>query len=79
MAQDKELVEYIYIDKKRLNNYFEQFSSPVNFDKVPVWKTVLGLTGPKAEATQARPGRPFTDHEKILKLVEYLIVIKACF
>lgn len=69
---DKNLVEYLYVDAARLNRYFEQISSPVTYDKVPIWKTALGLTGPKAEATQARPGRSFTDHEKATRFVKYL-------
>ncbi len=29
------LVEYLYVDDKRLDSYFEQISSPVTYDKVP--------------------------------------------
>ena len=31
------LVEYLYIDEDRLNAYHEQVSSPVVFDKTPIW------------------------------------------
>jgi hypothetical protein len=66
------LIEYLYVDEHRLNSYFEQFSPPVTYDKVSVWKTILGLTGPKVEAVQNREARPFTMHEKIVALVKYL-------
>jgi hypothetical protein len=69
---DNTLVEYLYIDEARLDRYFEQISSPVAYDKVPIWKAALGLAGPKAEATQARPGRPFTTHEKVAEFVKHL-------
>lgn len=65
MQSNDSLIEYLYIDKPRLDSYFEQISPPVMYEKVPIWKAALGLTGPKAEATQARPGRPFTTHEKV--------------
>lgn len=68
----KGIVEYIYIDERRLNAYFEQFSDPTKYDRVPVWKVVLGLTGPKAEGTQIRPGREYTKEEKIQLLYDHL-------
>lgn len=67
-----EIIEYLFIDEVRLNLYFEQLSSPMAYDKVPIWNAVLGLTGPKAEATQTRPGRAFTMHEKITKFQSYI-------
>jgi hypothetical protein len=42
------------------------------YNKVPVWKVVLGIGGPKVEGTQIRSGRPPTDHEKIQKFVKYI-------
>lgn len=66
------IIEYLYIDQARLNSYFEQISDPVAYDKVPHWKVALGLTGPKTEAMQARPGRAYTRHEKLKKLLTYL-------
>jgi hypothetical protein len=67
------LTEYLYVDEQRLNSCFEQVSDPVAYDKVPVWKAGLGLTGPKVEGTQDRPGRPHTTHEKLLRFIDYLI------
>jgi hypothetical protein len=66
------LREYLYIDRARLDSYFEQISTPVTYDKVPIWKTAIALTGPSAEGQQARFARPFTQHEKIQRVREYL-------
>src|SRR5215213_7901470 len=64
------LTEYIYIDERRVNSYFEQLWSPVTYDKVPTWKAGLSLTGPAAEGTQLRFARPFTQYEKIATLMK---------
>jgi hypothetical protein len=66
------LVEYLYVDEKRLDTYFEQVSSPVTYDKVPEWNAEIGLTGPKGGGKQTRFARPYTVHEKISKVTEYL-------
>jgi hypothetical protein len=66
------LVEYLYIDEERLNTYFEQISSPVRYDKIPMWNAEISLTGPKAGGAQQRFARPYTTHEKISELTEYL-------
>jgi hypothetical protein len=66
------LREYLYVDEKRLNSYLEQIATPVTYDKVPTYVAGVSLTGPKAEATQSRFARPYTSHEKILKVQEYL-------
>jgi hypothetical protein len=66
------LVEYLYLDQKRLSAYFEQISSTVAYDKVPVWRAGLAITGPTAQAEQARFGRSFSTHEKIHKLLEHV-------
>src|SRR5215210_128620 len=66
------LVEYLYVDERRLDTYFEQISSPVTYDKVPEWNAEIGLTGPKGGGKQARFARPYTMHEKISNLTEYL-------
>jgi hypothetical protein len=44
----KGLTEYLYCDEHSLDSYFEQISHPVAYDKVPVWKAALSLTGPTA-------------------------------
>lgn len=69
----KPLIEYIYVDHKRLDSYFEQISeSPIAYDKVPTWKGGVGLTNLGSEVTQGRYPRPFTTHEKFSSLLEYL-------
>ena len=37
-----------------------------------MWKAELGLTGPKAAASQERRARALTRHEKIVALLEHL-------
>jgi hypothetical protein len=66
------LTEYLYVDTHRLDSYFEQISSPVSYDKVPVWKAGLSITTLGADGTQTRHPRPPTTHEKSTKLTEYL-------
>lgn len=66
------LVEYLFIDEARLDSYVEQIGPPVTYDKVPVWKVELGLTGPKAAANQDRRARQLTTHEKIGALLDHL-------
>jgi hypothetical protein len=66
------LVEYLYVDEERLDTYFEQISSPVTYDKVPMWNAEIGMLGPKAGGAQQRFARPYTTHEKISTLTEHL-------
>ena len=72
LSHEHSIAEYLFIDQPRLDTYFEQISDPVAYDKVPVWKVVLGLTGLSAETTQSRLGRAYTNHEKLTRLVRYL-------
>ena len=67
-----ELVDYLFVDSRRLDSYIEQIGPPVSYDKVPVWKAEIGLTGPRAEATQQRYPRVLTQHEKVVKLLDHL-------
>jgi hypothetical protein len=66
------MIEYLYIDNRRLDNYFEQISSPMRYDKVPTWNVELSLIGPKVAGTQTRLGRAPTTHEKIQQFVDYI-------
>lgn len=66
------MIEYLYIDMRRLDNYFEQISSPVIYDKVPTWNVELSLVGPKAAGAQTRLGRVPTKYEKIQQFVSYI-------
>jgi hypothetical protein len=67
-----EIAEYLYVDHTRTDSYFEQISGSVKYDKVPIWKVALGLTGLSVESTQQRPARPFTEHEKLSRLAATL-------
>jgi hypothetical protein len=60
------------MDDARLDSYFQQIAAPVMYDKVPVWKASLSLTGPSAEATQSRVARPLTRIEKLKRVIEFL-------
>jgi hypothetical protein len=66
------MFEYLYVDTPRLDRYYDQISSPVQYDKVPVWKVAFGLAGPSVEATQQRSGRAPSLHEKIQKFIDYV-------
>jgi hypothetical protein len=66
------LTDYVYVDDKRLNRHFEQISSPVKYETVPIWSGEISLTGPKAGGSQARFPREKTQHEKISQLTEHL-------
>jgi len=66
------VIEYLYVDKRRLDSYFEQISkTPVAYDKVPNWKAGLSISTLGVEASQTRVARPFTTHEKIQTLRQY--------
>ncbi|MBB4367597.1 hypothetical protein GGD63_000366 [Bradyrhizobium sp. cir1] len=67
-----DIADYLYVDRGRMDSYFEQVAGPVKYDKVPIWKVALGLGGPSAESTQQRVGRPFTEHEKLSRLAAVL-------
>lgn len=67
------LFEYLYVDHKRLNSYFEQISdSPVSYDKVPSWEGEAGITRLGGKYKSNVHPREFTTHEKCTKLVEWL-------
>lgn len=66
------LLEYLYIDERRLNTYFQQISDPQFYDKIPYLEANISLTGPKAKIGQTQYPRDFTTHEKIVKLIRHL-------
>lgn len=67
----QELAEYLYVDQRRRDRYFEQISPPNKVERVLTWKFEASFT-PSAEATQTKLPRPFTNHEKILRIVKYI-------
>lgn len=66
------LRDYLYVDNKRLDSYVNQITSPVAYDKVPLWKVGLGLGGPSVEGQQQRPSRERTAEEEIPILLNHL-------
>ena len=66
------LVEFLFVDKRRLDSYFEQIEAPVAYDKVPVWTAEFSLTGPKAAGAQSRQARQWTTYEKVKAVIKYL-------
>ena len=64
--------EYLYIDENRVITYHEQCSSPVTYDKVPMWKFSLGFTSAGIEGQQSRVPRQRTLHEKIEEVIKHL-------
>ncbi len=67
-----ELIEYLYIDHKRLDAYVSQLAAPKTYDKVPTWTVEAGLTGLKAGGQQSKLARDRTLQEKIDLLVGWL-------
>lgn len=67
------VAEYTFIDRRRVDSYFEQLSSPILHDKVPLWKIAVGLKGLSLERSESTAPRPATDHEKISLLVSRLV------
>ncbi|HEY9285515.1 MAG TPA: hypothetical protein VIP46_18835 [Pyrinomonadaceae bacterium] len=72
MNNRKNLAEYLFLDRPRIERYFQQLSEPVKYDKVPVWKVALGLAGPSVEGAQDRPAREFTFEEKLQKVLSHI-------
>lgn len=72
MTNAVHLVEYLFIDEPRIERYFQQLSAPVRYDKLPVWKVALGLTGPAVEGTQSRLGREFSLNEKLEEVLRHI-------
>jgi len=70
--KDNRLAEYLFLDKPRIERYFQQLSEPVKYDKLPVWKIALSLTGPAVEGTQTHPGREFSFQEKLQKVLDHI-------
>lgn len=61
------LFDYIFIDESRLDEYFEQIASEINYDEAPVRQSTSGIT-----AEGRRYASQLTTHEKLTELLEYL-------
>jgi hypothetical protein len=66
-------IEYLYIDKNRVNSYFDQIETPLKFDKMPEWKVEFGLPYiAKVAGNQSSFARPWTMEEKIRAIIKNL-------
>jgi hypothetical protein len=72
MKNRKGLAEYLFVDKPRIERYFQQLSAPVKYDKLPVWKVALGISGPKVEGSQSQTGREFSFEEKLQRVLSHM-------
>jgi hypothetical protein len=66
------LVDYIFIDERRLISYAEQLNAGRTVDKLPSWNVSLSLTGPKVDGKQDAKFRDATRHEMISSLISFL-------
>lgn len=66
------LVEYIFVDVRRLESYISQIEGMVKYDRVPTWSAGLSITGPTADAGLQKVARKWTYHEMIIHLLDYL-------
>jgi hypothetical protein len=67
-----DLVEYLYVDQRRLDAYVEQITSPLRVERVPLWQATASLSGLSASAGQSSVTRPLTTHEQVKALLEHL-------
>ena len=66
------LEEYLFLDKRRIEAYVEQIGPPITYDKLPAWTVEIGMTGPRAVASQHRRYRALTMHESLEQLLSHL-------
>jgi hypothetical protein len=66
------IVEYIFVDEKRLRSYLEQIQGPQSYDKIPSWDINLSLTGLAVSGKQVSSPRPYTHNEMIDTLFSHL-------
>jgi len=71
-AERPTLVEYLFVDDVRLDSYVEQVAGPTTVDTVPTYGGTLSLRGPAISASTQREARPWTRHEKIELLLDFL-------
>lgn len=67
------LVEYIFVDRRRLLSYLIQLGASPTYDKLPSWNIGLSLAGPTVTGRQTLAIRALSDHEMITKLTQYLL------
>jgi len=67
-----ELQEYLYIDRGRLECYFQQLSSPSKHERRLKWNAGVSTTGLHVGISSGGTDRHYTDQEKIDTVVKYL-------
>lgn len=70
------LIEYLYVDQRRLRGYLEQLAQSKGTDKHTELEVGLSLKGPSVSAKQISETREATDHEGIVRLLAWLQVKK---
>lgn len=68
----REITDYLFVDRRRLDSYFEQLGSSIKMVKLPAWKVAFGLAGPTVEAAQSTSVQSFSSHEKLQTLMTKL-------
>lgn len=68
----KPLVEYTFVDIKRLESYITQIEGMEKHDKIPTWSAGLSITGPTAGVSLQKTARKWTYHEMITHLLNHL-------
>jgi len=71
MFENNQMVEYLYVDERRLNSYLGQFSSPVIHDRITKLKISLGLP-PRIVGELDQTPREKTLHERTTALYKKL-------
>jgi hypothetical protein len=66
------LVDYIFVDQRRLLSYAEQLNVAKSADTVPTWNVGLSMKGPSVGGKEEKKLRPATVHEMVTKLVRHL-------
>lgn len=64
--------EYLFIDQRGVNFYYDQIHPSPLYDKVPEWSAGIGLTGPRADASQKLSARPANLYERLEEVCVYL-------
>lgn len=68
----RSIVEYLYVDERRLDAYVEQIGLPIEYDRVPNWDGETLPSCREAAGAQGVHSRPLTRTEKIEMLLQHL-------
>lgn len=68
----RSIVEYLYVDERRLDAYVEQIGPPVRYDRTPTWEGDEPDTCPGAAGTGGVQNQRLTRSEKAELLLQHL-------